>query len=121
MLGAESTPVIRQMVLHNGFNNDFRGKQFMTVDEVALGGRLPLYDRAALKPAQQELFDWQSSNAVPWATNAGFQAGTETGQLIGPFNPALLTPAISTGYWKARKTPAWARSSGSMSSRSFPS
>ena len=28
-----------------------------------------------LKPAQQELFDWQTSNAVPWAIKAGFQAG----------------------------------------------
>ena len=33
---------------------------------------------------------------------------------------ALVTPGISTGYWNARKTPAWARSSGSSSSRSCP-
>ena len=33
----------------------------------------------------------------------------------------LLTPGISTGYWKARKTPSRARSSGSRSSRSLPS
>ena len=32
----------------------------------------------------------------------------------------LLTPGISTGYWKARKTPARARSSGFISRRSAP-
>jgi hypothetical protein len=33
----------------------------------------------------------------------------------------LPTPGISTGYWKAMKTPACARSSGCMDKRSFPS
>jgi hypothetical protein len=32
----------------------------------------------------------------------------------------LETPGISTGYWKARKTPFCARTSGSISSRSWP-
>ena len=31
------------------------------------------------------------------------------------------TPGISTGYWKARNTPAAARSSGLSPSRSAPS
>ena len=31
------------------------------------------------------------------------------------------TPGISTGYWNARKTPACARTSGSIASRSLPS
>ena len=70
----------------------------MTVDGVALGGRLPLYDRETLEPAQKELFDWLMNKAVPWAEGAGFQAGIEGGQLIGPFNPALLTPAISKAF-----------------------
>ena len=70
----------------------------MTVDGVTLGGRLPLYDREALEPAQKELFDWLMNKAVPWAEGAGFQAGIEAGQLIGPFNPALLTPAISKAF-----------------------
>jgi hypothetical protein len=30
----------------------------MTGDGATLGGRLPLYDREALEPAQKELFDW---------------------------------------------------------------
>ena len=70
----------------------------MTVAGVTLGGRLPLYDREALEPAQNELFDWLMNKAVPWAEGAGFQAGIEGGQLIGPFNPALLTPAISKAF-----------------------
>ena len=70
----------------------------MTADGVTLGGRLPLYDREALEPAQKELFDWLMNKAVPWAEGAGFQAGIEAGQLIGPFNPALLTPAISKAF-----------------------
>ena len=70
----------------------------MTDDQVTLGGRLPLYDREALEPAQKELFDWLMNKAVPWAEEAGFQAGIEPGLLIGPFNPALLTPAISKAF-----------------------
>ena len=71
----------------------------MTANGVTLGGRLPLYDREALEPAQKELFDWLTDNAVPWAEGAGFQAGIEAGQLIGPFNPALLNPAISKAFF----------------------
>src|SRR3954471_2777773 len=33
---------------------------------------------------------------------------------------AIETPGIATGYWKARKRPAWARSSGSASVMSSP-
>lgn len=72
----------------------------MTVKEITLGGRLPLSDREALQPAQKELFDWLTDQAVPWAEGAGFQAGIESGQLIGPFNPALLTPAISKAFFE---------------------
>ena len=68
----------------------------MTVDD--LGGRLPLYDSEALDPAQKELYDWLMNVAVPWAEAAGFEASTEAGRLIGPFNPALLTPEISSAF-----------------------
>ena len=36
-------------------------------------------------------------------------------------NCLFRTPGSSTGYWNARKTPARARSSGVISSRSWPS
>jgi 4-carboxymuconolactone decarboxylase len=72
----------------------------MTAGAVTLGGRLPLYHREGLTPGQMDLFDWQMREAVPWAKAAGFQAGTEAGVLIGPFNPALLSPAISKGFFE---------------------
>lgn len=60
-----------------------------------LGGRLPLTDPAALDPAQREIFDRMASRIVPWANDAQFQSTAEDGRLIGPFNPALLNPAIA--------------------------
>jgi 4-carboxymuconolactone decarboxylase len=70
----------------------------MSIDGSGLGGRIPLYDRQALNPGQRELYDWLMKVAVPWAEDAKFQARTEIGGLIGPFNPALLTPAISSAF-----------------------
>jgi 4-carboxymuconolactone decarboxylase len=70
----------------------------MPTGEGSLGGRLPLLDRESLTPAQQDVFDRITMTAVPWARRAGFQASTGTGQLIGPFNPALLNPAISATF-----------------------
>jgi 4-carboxymuconolactone decarboxylase len=72
----------------------------MTAGDVTLGGRLPLYDREELTLVQENLFDWQMREAVPWAEAAGFQAGTQAGQLIGPFNPALLSPEISKAFFE---------------------
>jgi 4-carboxymuconolactone decarboxylase len=64
----------------------------------ALGGRLPLADRAALNPAQREIFDRMAIRIVPWANDAQFQSTSEDGRLIGPFNPALLNPAIAAPF-----------------------
>jgi 4-carboxymuconolactone decarboxylase len=72
----------------------------MTAGDVTLGGRLPLYDDEGLTPVQKDLFDWQMHEAAPWAEAAGFQARTQAGQLIGPFNPALLSPAISKAFFE---------------------
>jgi 4-carboxymuconolactone decarboxylase len=63
-----------------------------------LGGRLPLADPAALKPAQREIFDRMAAKIVPWANDAQFQGTAEDGRLIGPFNPALLNPAIAASF-----------------------
>jgi 4-carboxymuconolactone decarboxylase len=72
----------------------------MTAGDVTLGGRLPLYDDEGLTPVQKDLFDWQMREAAPWAEAAGFQARTPAGQLIGPFNPALLSPTISKAFFE---------------------
>lgn len=70
----------------------------MSVHGSALGGRLPLYDSEVLDPTQKELYDWLTDVAVPWAEAARFRASIEGGRLIGPFNPALLTPGISSAF-----------------------
>jgi len=64
----------------------------------ALGGRLPLADPAALSPAQREIFDRMATRIVPWANEARFQSTSADGRLIGPFNPALLNPAIAAPF-----------------------
>jgi 4-carboxymuconolactone decarboxylase len=69
-----------------------------------LGGRLPLADRASLTAAQREIFDQMMTAAVPWAQKAGFQATTDDGRFIGPFNPSLLNPAISEQFLKLQFT-----------------
>jgi 4-carboxymuconolactone decarboxylase len=63
-----------------------------------LGGRLPLADPAALNPAQRAIFDRMATKIVPWANDAQFQSTAEDGRLIGPFNPALLNPAIAAPF-----------------------
>jgi 4-carboxymuconolactone decarboxylase len=63
-----------------------------------LGGRLPLADPAFLNPAQREIFDRMASRIVPWANDAHFKSTAEDGRLIGPFNPALLNPAIAAPF-----------------------
>jgi 4-carboxymuconolactone decarboxylase len=63
-----------------------------------LGGRLPLADPAALNPAQREIFERMATRIVPWANDAQFQSTAEGGRLIGPFNPALLNPAIAAPF-----------------------
>jgi 4-carboxymuconolactone decarboxylase len=49
----------------------------MSADESGLGGRLPLYGRKALDPAQKALYDWLMNVAVPWADAADFEARPE--------------------------------------------
>jgi len=62
----------------------------------AMGGRLPLADPANLSAAQRELFDKMISAVVPWADDTGFHSTTDDGRFIGPFNPALLNPAMTS-------------------------
>jgi 4-carboxymuconolactone decarboxylase len=61
-----------------------------------LGGRLPLADPANLSPAQRDLFDKMTSAVAPWADDTGFRSTTDDGRFIGPFNPALLNPAMTS-------------------------
>jgi 4-carboxymuconolactone decarboxylase len=76
----------------------------MSTDPATLGGRLPLLDRESLAPAQKKLFDQMAHNVVPWADSEGFVARTNAGQFIGPFNPALLNPAIGSSFLELQFT-----------------
>jgi 4-carboxymuconolactone decarboxylase len=60
-----------------------------------LGGRLPLADPATFTPEQRAVFDRMVTRIVPWADDAGFQTTAGDGRLIGPFNAALLNPAVT--------------------------
>src|ERR1700739_5163426 len=68
----------------------------MTNHSDPLAGRLPLADPTDLVGAQRELFDKMTSTVVPWADDTGFHSTTDDGRFIGPFNPALLNPAITS-------------------------
>ena len=68
----------------------------MSDHDDALGGRLPLADPADLVGAQRELFDKMTSTVVPWAHDTGFRSTTDDGRLIGPFNAALIIPAMTS-------------------------
>ena len=69
-----------------------------TVQTDALGGRLPLVDPAELTDDQKGLFDLLSNTLVAWAKSVDVQSATDDGRLIGPFNPALYSPAISAKF-----------------------
>ncbi|HUO39555.1 MAG TPA: carboxymuconolactone decarboxylase family protein [Mycobacterium sp.] len=68
----------------------------MSENNDGLGGRLPLADPTDLVGPQRELFDKMTSTVVPWADDTGFHSTTDDGRFIGPFNPALLNPAMTS-------------------------
>jgi 4-carboxymuconolactone decarboxylase len=63
-----------------------------------LGGRLPLLDPAELTEAQKALYEHVDLTLVPWADAAGFQSRTADGRLIGPFNPILFSPEMTSRF-----------------------
>jgi len=70
----------------------------MTDSTDELGGRLPLADPATLTGVQRDVFNLLMATFVPWANDVGVQATTRGGRLIGPFNSALINPAISAKF-----------------------
>ena len=63
-----------------------------------LGGRLPLLVPGALNAEQRALANRLHATWVPWADAAGFESTLADGRVIGPFNPVLLSPAISSSF-----------------------
>ena len=70
----------------------------MPVDTGKLGGRLPLLDPLALSAAQKEIYDRINATFVSWSDDIHFQAKTDDERLIGPFNPILYSPGISSSF-----------------------
>jgi 4-carboxymuconolactone decarboxylase len=70
----------------------------MTKPSQTLGGRLPLVDPKTLTSAQRELFDKVMSTWVQWSNDAGLEATTADGRLIGPFNSFLLRPEVAAKF-----------------------
>ena len=76
----------------------------MSVQTEMLGGRLPLLDPKTLSTAQKETYDRMNTTWVAWADSVPFQSKTEDGRFIGPFNPILFSPAISSSFLDFRET-----------------
>ena len=76
----------------------------MSVQTEMLGGRLPLLDPQALSAQQKETYDRLNTTWVAWADSVPFQSKTEDGRSIGPFNPILFSPAISSSFLDFQET-----------------
>ena len=63
----------------------------------SLGGRLPLLQPDKLSEAQKRIYDRLGKTMIAWAARSGFQGATDSGELIGPFNPLLYSPASTEG------------------------
>lgn len=61
-----------------------------------LGGRLSLLSPDSLLAAQKKLYDQLQATAIVWAAKEGFEAETESKEIIGPFNAMLRAPEIAT-------------------------
>ena len=68
----------------------------MTASTEHLGGNLPLLEPQALSTEQKELYDRIVATWGAFGESAHFEVETEGGRLIGPFNPMLYSPTISS-------------------------
>ena len=62
--------------------------------QAASGGRLPLLAPVDMSEPQKALYA-KLGSAVRWAERSGFEAQTEKGELLGPFNAFLRSPEIA--------------------------
>lgn len=70
----------------------------MTAHTEKLGGRLALLDLAGQSSAQKEIRDHINATLGSFADRIHVQSKTDDGRLIGPFNPMLYSPEISSGF-----------------------
>jgi 4-carboxymuconolactone decarboxylase len=55
-------------------------------------------DPQALSAPQKKTYDRLNTTWVAWADSVPFQSKTEDGRFIGPFNPILFSPTISSSF-----------------------
>lgn len=70
----------------------------MSAKDDKLGGRIPLLEPGELSTAQKEVYDRLNAGMIQWAHGVPFRADTPDGRFIGPFNPMLLSPEITSGF-----------------------
>jgi 4-carboxymuconolactone decarboxylase len=70
----------------------------VSVQTEMLGGRLPLLDPQELSAPQKKTYDRLNTTWVAWADSVPFQSKTEDARFIGPFNPILFSPTISSSF-----------------------
>jgi 4-carboxymuconolactone decarboxylase len=75
----------------------------MSAQTEMLGGRLPLLDPSTLSTAQKETYERLDKTWFQWAKGV-FQGKLADGRLIGPFNPILFSPAISSSFLDLQET-----------------
>lgn len=82
----------------------------MSGDPDGLGGRLALHRTTALDEAGAHLVDEMETYWVPRAEATPFRCKSSEGQYIGPFNPFLYSPDVSTAFIEFQKAEANASS-----------
>ena len=63
-----------------------------------LGGRLPLVRPEDLSPDQKSLYDLIMKQFVPGLRGGNLESSTSDGRLIGPYNPLLYSPEMSSAF-----------------------
>jgi 4-carboxymuconolactone decarboxylase len=72
--------------------------QNLSKDTSALGGRLPLLRPEDLSADQKSIYDLINAKFVPALNAEKFESITSDGSLIGPFNPLLYSPEMSSAF-----------------------
>ena len=70
----------------------------MSTQTYGLGGRVALMEPGGLTEAQKKTYDLMNRTMVPWAKESGFEAQTENGEMIGPFNAIMFSPGITDSF-----------------------
>jgi 4-carboxymuconolactone decarboxylase len=68
------------------------------MSEHGLGGRVAILRPELMSDEQKQAYERIHENVAPGAAKAGFQAMSDDGGIIGPYNSQLLSPGTALGY-----------------------